>query len=128
MEAVLPGLVQLMDGIIDGKDKDDDDEADLDDPGKPLLDFIGEDHKSGYRELEEREFETRLTQGSLVEFPRSFESSPVSVLQPASFPIKLNSGRYMEMTTPPTTTPSMRMIIGSMAVSKSPTAASTSSS
>src|SRR5271157_181553 len=107
---------QLVNGIVDGKDKTDNDETDLDDPGEPILDFISEDHKAA---------ETRNS--PTAKRVSSFEFR-VSMPQPASFPIKLNSGRYMEITTPPTTTPRIRMIIGSMAVSKSPTAASTSSS
>jgi len=47
---------------------------------------------------------------------------------PESFPISENSGRYMEMTTPPTTIPRNTIMIGSRAVSRSFTAASTSSS
>ena len=47
---------------------------------------------------------------------------------PESFPISENSGKYMEMTTPPTTIPRNTIMIGSRAVSRSFTAASTSSS
>src|SRR5678816_2100761 len=41
---------------------------------------------------------------------------------------RVKIGRYMEMTMPPTTVPSTTIIAGSMAVIRSPTAASTSSS
>ncbi len=45
-----------------------------------------------------------------------------------SLPMSENSGKYIEMTTPPTTTPKNTIMMGSRAVSKSFTAASTSSS
>ncbi len=48
--------------------------------------------------------------------------------QPESLEIRLNSGRYMEITTPPTTVPRNTMMAGSMAASRSATATSTSSS
>jgi len=47
---------------------------------------------------------------------------------PASLPINENKGRYIETTMPPTTTPRTTIINGSMAVKRSFTAASTSSS
>ena len=37
---------QGMDGVIDSKNKTNDDEADFNDPGEPFLDFTGEYHKS----------------------------------------------------------------------------------
>src|ERR1700739_4959919 len=45
-----------------------------------------------------------------------------------SFPISENNGKYIEMTTPPTTTPRNTIITGSNAANRSFTAASTSSS
>jgi hypothetical protein len=47
---------------------------------------------------------------------------------PASWPISENSGKYIEMTMPPTTIPRNTIMTGSSAVSRSFTAASTSSS
>src|SRR5258708_17316876 len=47
---------------------------------------------------------------------------------PANLPISENSGKYIEITTPPTTKPRKTIMTGSRAVSKSFTAASTSSS
>ena len=47
---------------------------------------------------------------------------------PASLPISENSGRYIDTTMPPTTMPKNKIIMGSRAVSRSFTAASTSSS
>ena len=47
---------------------------------------------------------------------------------PLSLPISENNGMYIEITTPPTTTPKNTIMIGSNAVNKSFTAASTSSS
>jgi hypothetical protein len=67
--ANVTGIGQLVNGIVNGKDKSDDDETDLDDPGEPFLDFIGEDHKGA--ETRESKFETRRR-------PREFRVSNFS--------------------------------------------------